>query len=106
MHKRTSGTHPNLKKLRENISPKQFQNMMILGLNITLDQVDSDNMKDRVIIFLNNSLVNSRKEFEGLLKDFIKYEQLQEKLKARIMSKMDDYKKIDPEIFKILDEAS
>lgn len=78
---------------------------MILGLNVTLDQVDSNKDKDRVIAYLNNSLINSRKEFDQMIKDVLEYKLKQDTLKAHIMAKREEYKKIDPEIFKLLDQA-
>lgn len=78
---------------------------MILGLNITLNELRSNKDKDRAIIFLNNSLINSRKEFDTLVNDMVKYQKKQDLIKARIMNNIDDYKQIDPEIFKILDQS-
>jgi len=113
MNKRDEHRKPKiLKDLAKNIQPNKFQNMMILGLNITLDMVKSDKDKDRVIVYLNNSLINSRKEFinsrkefDQLIKDIIEYKFKQDNLKAHIMAKREEYKKIDPEIFKLVDQA-
>lgn len=104
MHKRTKKSKV-IQDLKKNIPPNRFQNMMILGLNITLNELRSNKDKDRAIIFLNNSLINSRKEFDTLVNDMVKYQKKQDLIKARIMNNIDDYKQIDPEIFKILDQS-
>ena len=106
MQQRIKNRRPEIfKTLAKNIHPNRLQNMMILGLNVTLDQVDSGKDKDRVIAYLNNSLVNSRKEFDKMIQDVLEYRLKQDAIKARIMNKMEEYKKIDPEIFKLLDQA-
>jgi len=105
MHSRTNTKPQIFSVLRKNIHPAKLQNMVILGLNVTLAQVDSGKDKDRVIAYLNNSLINSRTEFDKIIKDVLEFKLKQDNLKAHIMKNIEEYKKIDPEIFRLLDES-
>ncbi|WP_428323688.1 hypothetical protein [Nitrosopumilus sp.] len=92
-----------IKKLRKAISPDRFSNMIILGLNITVDSIQSKKDLIRVIVFLNKSLINRQKDFDNLIKDTLEYKQKQDKIKAHIMANRDKFN--DTELFKLLDES-
>ena len=95
---------PALLKLKKEISPHQFQNMLILGLNIPLHFVQSENDLQRVIVFLNKSLINSRDEFDQFMNEVVRLNTKNVQLKAHIMKNMKKYKEFDPEVFNFLDE--
>ena len=95
---------PALLKLKKEISPNQFQNMLILGLNVPLHFVQSENDLQRVIVFLNKSLINSRDEFDQFMNEVVRLNTKNVQLKAHIMKNMKKYKEFDPEIFSFLDE--
>jgi len=95
---------PALLKLKKEISPNQFQNMLVLGLNVPLRSIKSENMLQRVIVFLNKSLINSREEFDQFVGEVVRLNTKNVELKAHIMKNMKKYKEFDPEIFNYLDE--
>lgn len=95
-----------LKKLRDNIAPNSMKSMLILGLDISLDKIDSVKDKDRVIIYLNNALLKSRTDFDKMIKDVITYKNQQDAIKANIMKNASEFGKIDPSLFKLLDASS
>lgn len=105
MKNRPSRNTPQIiKDLRKEIPAERFDNMLILGLNVPLYMIKSQNDMQRVIVFLNKSIINSREEMDTFMKEVTRLNTKNVQLKAHIMSKMKEYKEFDPEVFKFLDD--
>lgn len=105
MQQRPSRNTPEIiKKLREDVHPKHLGSMLILGLNVPLSAIKSENDLQRVIVFLNKSLINSREEFDMFLNEVRRLNTKNVELRAHIMKNLKKYKEFDPEVFNLIDD--